>query len=116
MKSTDYIGRIVKIAVDRPMGSRHPEHGYLYPLNYGHVLNTGAPDGEGLDAYVLGVSEPLAEFEGRCIAVIHRVNDDDDDKLVLVPEGREFSDSRIRALTDFQERYFRCEIIRSGAG
>jgi inorganic pyrophosphatase len=38
-----------------------------------------------LDAYVLGVLEPLDEFTGRCIAIIHRINDNDD-KLIVVPD------------------------------
>lgn len=46
---------------------------------------TIAPDGEEIDAYVLGVFEPKEEFTGTCIAVIHRTNDDDD-KLIVVPE------------------------------
>jgi len=46
-----------------------------------------APDGEELDAYVLGVFEPLEEFVGECIAVIRRL-DDNENKLVLVPEGK----------------------------
>ena len=50
------------------------------------------------------------EFEGRVIAIVHRL-DDDDDKLVVVPEGIGFSDEEIIAQTGFQERYFKSEII-----
>jgi len=64
-----------------------------------------------LDAYVLGVFEPLEEFKGRCIAVIHRL-DDDDDKLIVVAEGIQYSDDQIRALTEFQERFFKSIILR----
>jgi inorganic pyrophosphatase len=110
MDSTDFIGQIVKIRIDRPLGSAHPRHGFIYLLNYGFVPGVPAPDSEELDAYVLGVFEPLEEFEGRCIAVIRRM--DDDDKLVLVPDGRQFSDEQILALTEFQERFFQSEIIR----
>ena len=39
-------------------------------------------------------------------------SDDDDDKLVIVPEDKEYSDSAIDALTEFQERFFESEIIR----
>ena len=60
---------------------------------------------------MLGVDVPLQEFEGKCIAVIHRTNDDDD-KLIIVPEEKEFSDEEIRNLTNFQEKYFESEIIR----
>jgi inorganic pyrophosphatase len=111
MISTEFIGKTVRIKIDRPMGSRHPTHGFLYPLNYGFVLGVLAPDGEELDAYLLGVFEAVAEFEGRCIAVIHRL-DDEDDKLVLAPAGRQFSDDQILALTEFQERFFKPVVIR----
>lgn len=111
MNPTDFIGKTVKIKIDRPLGSRHPRHGFIYPLNYGFVPGVPAPDGEELDAYVLGVFEAVEEFEGRCIAVIHRL-DDADDKLVLAPEGRQFSDEQILALTEFQERFFKPVIIR----
>lgn len=95
--------------IDRPLGSRHPQHGFLYLLNYGYVPGVPAPDGEYLDAYVLGVFEPLLEFTGRCIGVVHRP-DDGDDKLVLAPEGAWFDAGQIRALTEFQERFFRSSI------
>lgn len=73
-----YLGKMVTIQMDRPQGSRHPKHGYVYPVNYGFVPGTLAPDGAELDAYVLGIGEPREEFTGECIAVIHRTNDDDD--------------------------------------
>jgi len=104
-KSTEYLGKAVNIKIDRQLGSKHPKHDFVYELNYGFVPNTVAPDGEELDAYVLGVEEPVQTFTGRCIAIIHRTNDDDD-KLIVVPEGKDFSDEEIRALTHFQERFF----------
>ena len=110
-ESYSYIGKTVKVKIDRPLGSKHPKHGFLYPINYGFVPNTISEDGEELDCYVLGIDEPIGEFEGRCIAVIHRTNDDDD-KLIIVPEGKNYSDEEIRKLTYFQEQYFESEIIR----
>lgn len=98
--------------MDRPLGSLHPEFGFEYPVNYGFVPETSAPDGEELDAYVLGVSMPLPTFKGRCVAVIHRL-DDDDDKLVVVPDGYEISDDGIRQATHFQEKYFTSQIFRN---
>ena len=90
-----FIGTRIEVSIDRPLGSHHPTHGFLYPVNYGCLPGVPAPDGEDLDAYVLGVDQPLERFEGVCIAVIHRL-DDDDDKLVVVPEGVEMSDEQIR--------------------
>jgi inorganic pyrophosphatase len=109
--ATEYLGKAVMVTVDRPLGSRHPEHGFGYDLNYGYVPRTLMPDGEALDAYVLGVQEPLEKFSGICIAVIRRIGDPDD-KLVLAPAGEEFTDAQIRALTAFQERFFTSIIIR----
>lgn len=43
--------------------------------------------------------------------MIHRL-DDNDDKLILVPEGRNYTDDQIRALTEFQERFFESVIVR----
>ena len=80
-------------------------------LNYGYIPNTVSADGEELDAYVLGVFEPVSTFTGKVIAIVHRTNDDDD-KLVVVPEGKEYSDDAIKALTEFQERFFESVIIR----
>ena len=106
-----YIGKIVNVEIDRPLGSKHPKHGFIYTVNYGFVPNTISGDGEELDCYVLGIFEPLKEFTGKCIAVIHRTNDNDD-KLIIVPENITYSDDQIRALTEFQERFFENEIIR----
>jgi inorganic pyrophosphatase len=107
----DFLNRIVNVKIDRPLGSRHPVHGFIYSVNYGYVPGTIAPDGEPTDAYVLGVFEPLAEFTGRCIAIVRRL-DDDDDKLIVVPEDRQFSDEQIQALVEFQERFFTSNIQR----
>ncbi len=110
--SLSFLGKTVSIRIDRPLGSRHPQHGFLYLLNYGYVPGVFSPDGEELDAYVLGVFEPIDHFEGRCIAVIQRL-DDDDDKLVLAPEGLQYTDEQILALTEFQERFFRPVVVRN---
>lgn len=111
MNTREYIGQTIKVKMDRQMGTKHPKHGFVYPVNYGYIPGTVSGDGEELDCYVLGVFEPLEEFEGECIAIIHRTNDNDD-KLVVVPIGKEYDDSAINALTEFQERFFEHIIIR----
>ncbi len=107
----DFLGKEVKIQIDRQLGSKHHKHGFIYMVNYGFVPGTVSGDGEELDAYLLGVFEPVDEFSGKVIAYIHRTNDDDD-KLIVVPDGVFYSDDAIRALTEFQERFFESEIIR----
>lgn len=111
----------MEVIIDRPMGSKHPKHGFIYEVNYGHVPNTKSPDGEGLDAYFLGIDKqslvsqspgkPVEKAKGVCIAVIHRT-DDEDDKLVVVPREKDFSNEEIEKLVEFQEKYFKHEIIK----
>ena len=107
----EYLGKTLEVTVDRPLGSKHPKHGFVYPVNYGYIAGTSAPDGEEIDAYVLGIDEPLEKATGKCIAIIHRTNDNDD-KLVISDNGKDFSDDEINKLTNFQEQYFEHVIIR----
>lgn len=105
------IGDIVTVTVDRPLGSFHPEHeDIFYTVNYGYVEGVEAPDGEWQDAYILGVNDAVEAFTGKIIAVIHRC-DDVEDKWVVCPEDMTFTKDEIRKLTNFQERFFRSEII-----
>lgn len=112
MDITKYLGQKVDVVIDRPLGSKHPKHGFTYEVNYGYVPDTKATDGEEIDAYVLGVRRPLKKFNGVCVAIIHRTNDEDD-KLVVTPNGEDFSNEEIEKLVDFQEKWFRHTILRS---
>lgn len=114
MENKKYIGKTVTVKtvkMDRQLGTKHPKWGYVYETNYGFIPGTMAPDGEELDAYVLGVDEPLDTFTGKCVAVIHRT-DDDDDKLIIVPDGFEITDSEIEDKTQYQEKWFKHIILR----
>jgi len=90
----EYLNKTVTAKIDRPLNSKHDKFDMIYEANYGFMPNTSAPDGEELDAYVLGVNKPLKEFTGKCIAIIHRTNDEDD-KLIVVPDDFEISDEEI---------------------
>ena len=105
-----YIDKKVEVTVDRPLGSKHPKFDMIYEVNYGYIPNTKAPDGEEIDVYILGVGKPIERFTGRCIAVVRR-SDDNDDKLVVVPEGKSFNKDKITNLVQFQEKYFKSEVI-----
>ncbi len=105
----DYLGKKVSIVIDQPYGTFYKNA--LYEANYGYIPNTIAPDGEGLDAYFLGPKEPLKEATGICIAIIHRL-DDDDDKLILVNEGVDMTDEEIDKAVDFREKFFKHIIVR----
>ncbi len=71
------------VEIDRSLGTRHPEWGFIYPVNYGFVPNQPASDGDALDAYV------------------------------LVPEGVEYTDAQVMALLEFQERFFESTTLRA---
>lgn len=105
------LGKIVKVTIDRPLGSFHPTHKDLYyPVNYGFVEGILGGDGEYQDAYVLGLTEPLTEFTGKVIAIIHRLNDVEN-KWVVAPTEMAFTKEEIYNQVQFQERYFRIEIL-----
>lgn len=98
--------KIVKVIVDRPLGSYHPIHKDLYyPINYGYVEGMMAGDGEEQDAYIIGINEPLKHYTGELIAIIHRQNDVED-KWVIAPKGCKFNEDEIMEIVNFQERFF----------
>ncbi|MEM7365638.1 MAG: inorganic diphosphatase [Pseudomonadota bacterium] len=104
-----WLGRRCHVTVDRALGSAHPRFPELrYPVNYGYIEGTRAGDGLEIDAYILGVDEPIEAYTGLCIAVIHR-KDDREDKLVVArsPICRRI----ICQETDFIERFFETEIF-----
>ena len=104
------IGNTVTVKVDRPMGSYHPKHKDMYyPINYGYIEGIIASDGEEQDAYLLGLDEPVQEYTGIIIAIIHRY-DDVEEKWVVAPEGMIFTKEEIEKQTYFQEQYFKSEI------
>lgn len=104
------LGQTVKVKMDRPLGSKHPDYELIYPVNYGYIEGTVSGDGEEIDAYVLGEFEPLSEFEGLVVGIIERSNDVED-KLVVAKKLNSYSKEQIKALTEFQERFFESEII-----
>ena len=104
------IGKVVKVIVDRPLGSYHPTHNDIYyPINYGYIEGIIAPDGEEQDAYILGVHTAVKEFVGKIIAIIHR-DDDIEEKWVVAPDNMHFSEEEIMRQVEFQEQYFKSRI------
>lgn len=104
------IGSVVRVVVDRPLGTYHPKHKDIYySVNYGYIPGVMAPDGEEQDAYILGVNEPVKEFVGKVIAIIHRI-DDVEEKWIVAPEGVSFTKEEIIRQVAFQEQFFRIKI------
>ena len=107
----EFIGNKLYIKIDRPLGSKHPKYDTIYPINYGYLPNTKSNDNEEIDCYLLGVDKKVNDYIGECIAIIKRI-DDNDDKLIIVPEGFNICDEDIEKETDFIEKYFNHIIIR----
>lgn len=115
------IGQVVKGAVDRPMGSRHPRHKNLYyPVNYGYVPGITGGDGAEQDVYLLGEDSPVREFTGKVIAVYHRY-DDNETKWIVIPSDENGNirgdvripdDDEIYAKIAFQEQFFSGVLVR----
>lgn len=105
-----YLGKIADIKIDRPAGSIHPKHAdIIYPVNYGYIPGILGGDGEELDVYLLGIDKPVEEYTGRIIAIIHR-QDDVEDKLVMAPDGMEYTRDAVADQVHFQEQYYKTEI------
>lgn len=107
-----FLGKEVEVVFDRPLGSQHPKHGFTYEVNYGYLEGVKAPDGEDLDAYYLGTDQSLQKARGIVKAIIHRL-DNDDDKLVVMPQHVLMSDDEIEKAVNFQEQWFGHEVLRN---
>ena len=106
-----FLGKEVEVVFDRPLGSKHPKHGFIYEVNYGYLEGVKAPDGEDLDAYFLGTDQPLQKVTGIVKAIVHRL-DNDDDKLVVMPKEESMTDDEIDRAVNFQEQWFKHQILR----
>ncbi len=108
--AASFLGQIVEIKIDRPLGSAHPKHpDLIYPVNYGFIPGVLGGDGEELDVYLLGVDKPVSKYSAQIIAIVHRL-DDEEDKLVGAPVGTHFTKTEIEKSVAFQERYFKTEV------
>ena len=102
-----YLGKTVTIGIDRPIGYVHHkgEKTLVYPINYGYIPGVLGGDEEELDVFLVGVDEPVTEFTGRIIGIAYRA-DDVEDKLVMAPEGMDFTAEEIARAVHFQEKYY----------
>ena len=107
----EYMGRTVRIVIDRPLGYVHKKEKYtlVYPINYGFIPGVIGGDGDEQDVYLLGVPEPVEEYEARIIGAVRR-EDDVEDKLIAAPEGAFFTPEEMAAAVEFQEKYYRSTV------
>ncbi len=105
----DFLGKTIDIVFDRPLGSKHPTHGNIYPVNYGFVPDTKAGDDKEIDVYYLSSETPLQKITGKCIGYVHRY-DDNEDKLIAT-DGEVLAIDEIEQRLEFQEKWFKHKII-----
>lgn len=99
-----YLGKVLQIVIDRPIGYIHKKT-LLYPVNYGYIPGVLGGDGEELDVYLLGVTEPVTEYNCHVIGIVHRKNDVED-KLIAAPVGVTYTAEEMAEAIHFQEKYF----------
>ena len=106
-----YLGKIVDIKIDRPIGYIHKKEKYdlVYNINYGYIPNVLGGDGEELDVYLMGIDEPLCEYTCRIIGIVYRENDVED-KLIAAPVDKVFYQNDIKEAINFQEKYYQTRI------
>ena len=106
-----YLGQVVEIEIDRPIGYIHKKEKYSleYKINYGFIPGVLGGDDEELDVYLLGVDIPVDKYRVQIIGIVHRHNDVED-KLVAAPVGMSFTKADIEAAVHFQEKYYDSEI------
>lgn len=106
-----YLGKIVNIRIDRPLGYVHEKESYTltYPVNYGYIPGVISGDGEELDVYLLGVNEPVEEYTAKVIGIVYR-EDDNEDKIIAAPESVIFTKEEMAKQIDFQEQYYKTYI------
>lgn len=108
-----YLGRVVNIGIDRPIGYVHHKENtdrvLTYPINYGYIPGVLGGDGEELDVYLYGVEQPVTEYRGRIVGIVFR-EDDVEDKLIMAPEGVIPTAAQIADAIRFQEQYYHTHV------
>lgn len=111
-KLENMLGEDVKVYIDRQLGTKH--HSYsdtIYEVNYGYIKEIEAADGEYQDAYVLGENQPIKECLGKVYAIVERENDDED-KIIVKNDDKEYSKEELINIINFQEKYFKYKIVK----
>lgn len=102
-----YVGKNVRVAIDRPVGTPHPKHPeIIYPINYGYIPGVFGGDGEELDVYILGTNEKIKdEIFVKIVGIVYRKNDVED-KLVASIDDVSYTAQEIENIIHFQEQFY----------
>lgn len=94
------LGERVSIKIDHRKGSLD-ENGLYYPINVGYIDDPFLRNRQ--KVYLLGVYDPVDEYEGEFIALVRSRGEDD--RIVCQAYGNTFTDEQIEEQISFAERY-----------
>lgn len=106
----DVLGKVVRVTVNRQIGSKGTSENFIFELNYGYVKNLFDYEGKNHRAYVMGEDKPLKRFRGKVVAVIIR-SDDKSIGLVVATQGKAYSIQEISKAVHFIEKEHEINII-----
>ena len=107
MNEIKYLGRDLNVIITNQIGSIDNKDNFIYPVNYGYLKDIDKK----IDVYILGIYNQLKIFNGKCIGIIKKINDDG--KLIVTDNNKYYSDSQIEALIEFKEKNSNYLLIRN---
>ncbi|MFH5881071.1 inorganic pyrophosphatase [Liberiplasma polymorphum] len=105
----ELLGTEVQVVVDRPLGCKSPNHGSVYPINFGYLPKYFTRE-KPIKAYVIGEFDPIEEFTGYVVAIVKRINEPGC-KVVVAKEQDKYTKEQIEALIEFRERHHQSKLI-----
>lgn len=70
-----------EVSIDRPKGSQHPRYPeYIYPFDYGELVETKSQDGDGIDCWIGSMSEKVVT---GIIVIVDGVKKDSEIKVLI---------------------------------
>ncbi len=96
------LGKFVKVRVTFPIHSFNKRHGFRYKLNYGVIENEAFQKFYVQGVYIMGISHPVKNFDGRVIAIIRR-SIGKGVYLVVAPKNTRYIINDIKPAIEFAE-------------
>lgn len=103
------LGKYVRVRVTAPMYSVNRRFGYEYKLNFGVIESSERVRFSPQNAYIMGISHPVRNFDGRVIAVIRRYGGKGV-VWVVAPKSTRYIINDVRDAVSFAENVERCDI------
>jgi 8-oxo-dGTP pyrophosphatase MutT (NUDIX family) len=89
------LGKCIRVRVTNPIGSVDEVSGGKYALNFGAVETPQESGAQIAGAYIIGISHPVKNFDGRVVATVRRKNSNET-VLVVSPKSQRFIINEIK--------------------